>query len=282
MIKRYFTLLCAVALATGAAHAQKISVSKGLKLELVTNMKMTMSMEMMGQNIDNNTETSNTTRIELKEVNPDGYLFSNTVTKMIMHTSVMGQEMNFDSDKKEDLDGPMGAGIKNVLNVPQDVVVDKQGKVVEKKGDTGDGGSMNDMMNMSSGMMKGQPYTVLATLPGHSVKVGDSWTDSTGSPATLKAVTTYKVKSISGDEIAVDFTSQVAKKGTITQKAGDQEMQIDLDMTGTVTGTSSYETATGILKKNDSTSDIKGTMGIMGQSAPMTMKITATSAAKKL
>lgn len=281
MIKRYFTLLCAAALATGAAHAQKISVSKGLKLELVSNMKMTMSMEMAGQNIDNNTETTNTTQIELKEVNPDSYLFSNTVTKMLLHTTVMGQEMSFDSDKKEDLDGPMGAGMKNVLNVPQEVVVDKQGKVVEKKGDTGAGG-MNDMMNIGNGMMKGQPYPVLATLPSHPVKVGDNWTDSTGTPATFKAVTTYTVKSISKDEVVVDFTSQVAKKGTITQKAGDQEMQIDLDMTGTVKGTSSYETATGILKKNDSASDIKGTMGIMGQSAPMTMTITATSTAKKL
>jgi len=121
MIKRYFTL-CIVVLATGAAHAQKIAVSKGLKLELVSNMKMTMSMEMMGQNIENNTETSNTTQIELKEVNPSSYLFSNTITKMLMHTSAMGQEMNFDSDKKEDLDGPMGAGMKNVLNIPQEIV----------------------------------------------------------------------------------------------------------------------------------------------------------------
>ena len=277
MLKRYFTLLCTAALATGAAHAQKIAVAKGLKLEMVSNMKMTMSMEMMGQNIDNNTETTNTTQIELKEVNPGSYLFSNTVTKMLLHTSAMGQEVNFDSDKKEDMDGQMGASMKNVLNVPQDIVVDKQGKVMEKKGDTTAGG-MNEMMNMSGSMLKGQPYPVLVTLPGHSVKTGDKWTDSTGSPATFKSITTYTVKGISGGEIVLDFTSQVAKKGTIEQ----QGMQIDLDMAGTTTGTASYESATGVLKKNDSVSDIKGTMGLMGQSAPMTMKITATSVAKKL
>lgn len=277
MIKRYFTLLCIAALATGAAQAQKIAVSKGLKVEMVSNMKMTMSLEMMGQNIDNNTETSNTTQVELKEVNPSTYLFLNTVTKMLLHTSAMGQEVNFDSDKKEDLDGPMGASMKNVLNVPQEVVVDKQGKVVERKGDTTSGG-INDMMNMSGSLLKGQPYPVLATLPGHPVKTGDTWTDSTGSPATFKAVTAYTIKSISKDEVVVDFTSQVAKKGTTEQ----QGMQIDLDMSGTVKGSSSYEAATGILKKNDSVSAIKGTMGIMGQSAPMSMTITATTTAKKL
>jgi len=281
MLKRYFTLLCTAALATGAAHAQKIAVAKGLKVEMVSNMKMTMSMEMMGQNIDNNTESTNTTQIELKEVTPSSYLFSNTVTKILVHTSAMGTEMNFDSDKKEDMDGPMGASMKPVVNVPQDVLVDKQGKIVEKKGDTGSGG-MNDVMNMSGNMLEGQPYPMLVTLPGHSIKTGDVWTDSTGSPATLKSITTYTVKDISRDEVVLDFTSRVAKKGTITQKAGDQEFQIDLDIAGTVTGTSSYEAATGLLKKNDSTSDIKGTMGMMGQSAPMAMKITASSVAKKL
>jgi len=277
MIKRYFTLLCVAVLATGAAHAQKIAVSKGLKLEMVSNMKMTMTMEMMGQNIDNNTETSNITQIELKEVNPASYLFANTVTKMVMHTTMAGQEMNFDSDKKEDLDGPMGAGMKNVLNTPQEIVVDKQGRIMEKKGDSASGGGFSDMMNMG-GLLKGQPYPALATLPGHSIKTGDSWTDSTGNMATFKAVTTYTVKGITKDEVLLDFISQVAKKGTMEQ----QGMQIDLDMAGTVKGSSSYEAATGILKKNDSTSDIKGTMGIMGQSAPMSMAITVTTTAKKL
>jgi len=108
--------------------------------------------------------------------------------------------------------------------------------------------------------------------------VGDSWTDSTGNPASFKAVTTYTVKGISKDEVLLDFTSQVAKKGTMEQ----QGMQIDLNIAGTVKGSSSYEAATGVLKKNDATSDIKGTMGIMGQSAPMTMAITVTTTAKKL
>src|SRR5882757_433725 len=169
MIKRYLFLLGAVALATGAVNAQKISLTKGQKLETVSNIKMVMSIEMMGQSIDNNTETSNTALIELKEINPSDYLFSNTVTKMLLHTSAMGQEVSFDSDKKEDMDGQMGESMKNVINKPQDIVVDKQGKILEKKGDSTSGG-MNDMMNMGSSLMKGQPFPALVTLPNHPVK----------------------------------------------------------------------------------------------------------------
>ncbi|HSC36252.1 MAG TPA: DUF6263 family protein [Chitinophagaceae bacterium] len=277
MIKRYLFLLGAAALSTGAVNAQKISLTKGQKLETVSNIKMVMSIEMMGQSIDNNTETSNTALIELKEINPSDYLFSNTVTKMLLHTSAMGQEVSFDSDKKEDMDGQMGESMKNVINKPQDIVVDKQGKILEKKGDTASGG-MNDMMNMGNNLMKGQPFPALVTLPNHPVKTGDTWTDSTGTPATFKAVTTYTVKDINKDEVVLDFTSIVAKKGTIEQ----QQMQIDMDMTGTVKGTSSYEAATGLVKKSESTSNIKGTMGIMGQSAPMTMTVTASTVARKL
>jgi len=189
----------------------------------------------------------------------------------------MGQEVSFDSDKKEDMDGQMGETMKNVINKPQDIVVDKQGKILEKKGDSTSGG-INDMMNMSNSLVKGQPFPALVTLPNHPVKTGDTWTDSTGTPATFKAVTTYTVKDINKDEVILDFTSIVAKKGTIEQ----QQMQIDMDMTGTVKGTSSYEAATGLVKKSESTSNIKGTMGIMGQSAPMTMTVTASTVARKL
>ncbi|MBS1564579.1 MAG: hypothetical protein JST39_09325, partial [Bacteroidetes bacterium] len=152
MIKRYLPLLCVAVLATGAAQAQKIAVSKGLKLEMVTTMKMTMNMEMMGQNIENSTESTNTTKVEAKDANPNGYVFTNTVTKLQVHTSAMGQEVNFDSDKKEDLDGPMGESMKSMLNVPQDVVVDKQGRVVEKKGDSAASGGMSEMMNMTNNL----------------------------------------------------------------------------------------------------------------------------------
>jgi hypothetical protein len=279
MIKRYFTLLCAAALATGAAHAQKIAVSKGLKLEMVSNMKMTMSIEMGGQNIDNNTEGINTTQVELKDVTPAGYLFTNTITKMVMHVNAMGQDVSFDSDKKEDLDGPMGASMKELINKPVDVQVDKQGRVIDNGNDSAaGGGGMNDLMNMGSSVTKGQPFPALVALPGHPVKMGDSWTDSTGDVSTIKMVCTYTVKNVSKEEVVLDFVCKLAKKGTVEQ----QGMKLDLDLTGITKGTASYEGATGVLKKNDSSSDIKGTMGIMGQSAPLSMTLTASTTAKKL
>ena len=38
--------------------------------------------------------------------------------------------MNFDSDKKEDMDGEMGNTFKNYINQPKPVVMDKSGNVI--------------------------------------------------------------------------------------------------------------------------------------------------------
>jgi hypothetical protein len=59
-------------------------------------------------------------------------------------------------------------------------------------------------------------------------------------------------------------------------------MEIQMDMTGTVKGDAAYEATTGILKKNTSSTDIKGTMAVMGQNAPIAATITVTTVAKKI
>lgn len=281
MIKRTFLLLGVGIITTVAVSAQKIAVVKGQKLEMGDSKKIIMSLEMAGQSMEFNTETTTTAQVELKDLIPAGYLFGNTTTHIVSHATSMGNETNFDSDKKEDMDGQMGQSFKGIIGKQQEIKVDKQGKIIEMSSDSSTdaaGAGMSQMMNMAGGMAKGQPYPVLLQLPDHSIKTGDSWTDSTGSPATIKLVTTYTLKDINKDQVTVGFTGLMAKKGTIEQ----QGMQIDMDMTGTIKGEATYETATGLLVKSTATSDVKGTVGVMGQSAPMTMSMTEVTTTKKL
>jgi major membrane immunogen (membrane-anchored lipoprotein) len=212
-------------------------------------------------------------------VNGDGFLFGNTIKRMIIKASYMGQDMNFNSDKKEDMEGQMGQMLKDKIGKTEDVSVDKRGKVIEMKGDTAKAaGSMGDMMNMASQLAKGQAYPLLAQLPTAKIKAGDSWTDSTGSPETIKTVTTYTLKEIKGDSMLVSYTGTIAKSGTIQQNG----MEIQIEMGGTVKGNAAYETASGLLKSNNAVSDIKGSFQVMGQSVPMTVSITANTIARKL
>lgn len=275
MTKRILFSLGILLIAQYAAHAQKIAISKGQKIETVLTTAMTM--DVMGQSIEN--QTTVTSSAEVKDVNSNGSLFTNTIKRMLVKGSAMGQEINFDSDKKEDMSGQMGQVLSGKIGTPQDVLVNNNGKVIELK-DTAKKapGGMNDMMSMSGDLVKGQAYPLLIQLPAKSVKPGDTWTDSIGSAATVKTVTTYTLKGITPEGVQVSFTGTVAKSGTIEQNG----MEIQMDIAGTVKGDATYETNTGLLVKNSSVTDITGTMTVMGQNAPIAMNMKATTVAKKL
>lgn len=262
-----------IAAAMGS-QAQKIAVTKGQKLETVTTTKM--KMEVMGQNMDN--ESSATTNVEVKDVNADGFLFTNVIKRMTTKLSGMGQDISFDSDKKEDMDGQIGQVLKEQINVPQEIQVDKKGKVISTTAGEKKAGGMTDMMSISGDVTKGQPYPVLIQLPANSIKPGDTWIDSSGTMATIKTVTTYTLKSINADGALVSFTGTLARNGTIEQNG----MEMQMDMTGTTKGEATYETNSGFIKTNTSTSDIKATLVIMGQNAPLTATVTASTVARKL
>jgi len=275
-MKTFLLSVTMVAILVTSANAQKIAVTKGQKLETLTTTKTTM--EVMGQNIDN--ETSLTNSVEVKDVTADGYLFSNTIKRMVIKGSAMGQEMNFDSDKKEDMDGQMGQALKGHIGTAQEIQVDKQGKVASiKEGEDKQAGpDMASMMNMTGDLGKGQPYPMLIQLPVKSIKPGDSWTDSSGTAATMKTVIVYTLKSLTSDGALVSFNGTMAKNGNIEQNG----MEIQMDITATTKGESTYDSNSGLLKTTTSTSDIKGTLGVMGQNAPIAGTVTATVVAKKI
>ncbi len=222
---------------------------------------------MAGQSMDFNTETAATSQVLLKDVTPAGYLFTNTTTHIVTHATGMGQDNSFDSDKKEDMDGQMGQAMKGSIGKEQSIQVDKQGKIIDMSSDSSAdaaGAGLGQIMNLTGSMIKGQPYPMLVQLPGRTIKTGETWVDSTGTPATIKMITTYTLKQINKDSLVVSYTATMVKKGTIEQGG----MQIDMDMAGTIKGESSYEASTGLLLRSTSTSDVKGTVGVMGQKRP--------------
>jgi len=275
MTKRFFLSFALTAAVVITADAQKIAVTKGQKLETVATTKMTM--EMMGQNINN--ESGATTDIEVKDVNADGFLFTSIIKRMTTKVSGMGQDISFDSDKKEDMDGQIGQALKDQINVQQEIQVDQKGKVISTTGSNDKKtGGMTDMMSITGDVTKGQPYPVLIQLPAKSIKPGDTWVDSSGTAATIKTITTYTLMQINADGALVSFSGTLVKNGTIEQNG----MEIQMDMSGTTKGEATYEPSTGLLKTSSTTSDIKGTLGIMGQNAPLSATITANVVAKKM
>lgn len=265
------------ALSLTAVTAQKIAVAKGQKLETVIATKMNMSMEMMGQTMDNTMESTNTVEAEVKDNSASAITLTNTLKKVLVSASMMGQDISFDSDKKEDMDGQMGQALKGKVGVPTEIKLDAGGKITEAPAVQGEKNPINDVAGVGFNMVKGQQFPLLIPGNGKALKVGDTWTDSTVT-AEAKNVSNYTVKEIKDGAIVLSITGTFTQNGKMEQ----QGMEMQMNMSGNIKGEASYEATTGWLRNDAKNIDIKATIDVMGQSVPLTMTVVTTSTAKKI
>jgi hypothetical protein len=87
---------------------RKVVLSQGQQIERVADVKMNFSMDMMGQSIDMNMSNGTTSLVEVKTASAKENALTSTVKRMLMTMNGMGQEMTYDSDKKEDADSEIG------------------------------------------------------------------------------------------------------------------------------------------------------------------------------
>ncbi len=100
-------------------------------------------------------------------------------------------------------------------------------------------------------------------------KAGDKWTDSL-SEAGMKGLKSYELKSVDKDEAIVIMNT--TSKGSISKEV--QGMQMEVNMNTTSESKIKTNTLTGLVKKNSTSATMEGTLDMMGQSMPITMKMT--------
>lgn len=283
-----FTFLISAALAiSSVAVAQSkgsINPSKGQKYFVENKINTVSSSEMMGQTMESKADVTSTYNIEVKDIKDNNFNLVNTFTGLKMNANAMGQDMNFDSDKKEDMDGEIGRNFKDFLNQPKDVVLDKSGNVIlSKKTDTAKDNRSASPTAMIMKQMGGDPEEqgygakmAFEAIPVNA-KVGSSWTDSSSNGGITK-VTNYTVKEINGKE------AKLVIAGTIVSdvKTEIQDMEIQTKTTGKFTGEEIVDMKTGVVKQNTSTIDASGIISAMGQDIPTTSKMTSVTTVKSL
>ena len=128
--------------------SKKVGLTKGQQLEQQSRLQVNMTQEAMGQTIHFKMEGDVTNVVEVKDAVANGFDVSNTIKKVLMNMNAMGQDMKFDSDKKEDLDGQLGQALKGKINVPREFTVNKEGIVTNVR-------TKVDSMDEAGGMMGG-------------------------------------------------------------------------------------------------------------------------------
>ena len=277
----FLSVVCLTVLQAGAQKTTgKLSLEKSQKLQLENILKTVTSMEMMGQSMEMTADVNMLHDIEVKGKNDTSFFVNSTLTKMKSNASVMGQTMSFDSEKKEDLESESGKAMKGLLNVTQEMELDKNAKVLNIKKDTATqaaaGGMMDMMKNMLGGMsdMGNGASDAFQVLPAGK-KAGDTWSDSLINDG-IKIYRNFTLMEINGNDATVSFSgNQLTNK-----KVEQQGMEVNVSMDAKLSGESVVDISTGIVKQKTLNMDGTGTAEMMGQNIPMTTKVTSTTTVK--
>ncbi|MEO7446095.1 MAG: DUF6263 family protein [Ferruginibacter sp.] len=257
---------------------KKADATSTLKLELGQAIKVTtesdMDMEMsMGMNMKNKTTAYNTFKVTA--VTDDTYTLTSTLDRMVMSADAMGQDMKYDSDKKEDRESETGKAIGTKIGTPFTATIDrKTGSVKVDKKDIEEKDTENNPM--ASMMSAGQNETeniksFFFVLPA-GMKTGSTWQDSTMVDK-MKTNTIYTLKSIDGNQATVGYTTLLS--GTNQMEA--QGMSFDVNMKSTTIGDIIYDVKTSLVKSRSAKADVSGTIDMGGQSMDITATATSTT-----
>ena len=108
-------------------------------------------------------------------------------------------------------------------------------------------------------------------------KAGDTWSDSVIIEG-IKTYRNYTIKQITGNIATVLLSgSQVTKK-----KMEQQGMEITVNMEAKLSGEGMVDINTGLLQQRTMVMEGIGSAEVMGQSIPVTTKVTTTTTVKKI
>lgn len=282
-MKRFILPLLLLTTATALAQKtnNKLTFQKGQVLEVTTNMNMN-TQSMMGEMPASIVMVDH---FAVGDMTSSSIGLTKTPKKVKIEMTLMGQEYNLDSDKPQDLDGPMGKPVKEIMKRSQGFTIDPQGTITAVSGDEKkkDGAADGEMMSMMlPGMPAGAQVTVglpslFKILPDEAIMVGKTWTESLGEAGNTSK-TVYTVKEITATEIILDFTGDATTKGTQSAMGMSMDVSSSTKMSGTVL----IDKASGLLKQKTITANASTNMMMNGQDISSTSKITTVINVKPL
>lgn len=286
---KQFFLVAAVAIST-TGFAQKVSnkltFQKGQKLEMVSKVNSVISMEMMGQTMDTKVDATVTRLFDVNDVTNGSASVEHKMKRMQMNMEApMAGAQSFDSDNEKDMKGDAGKAMEKALKNKYSMTIDPSGKITSVKADDdnpnkaakAEGGDM--MAGAMSGMIEGMELPKVGDLsefkilPDAGATKGASWTDTTGGN---KAV--YTVTDITDADILIDYSEE----GTTERKQEANGMELTISSKDKTTGKITLDKKSGLLKEKTGTTTSEGTMDMMGQTIPMTTKVTKVITVKGL
>jgi len=285
-------ILTYVLSSTAQQYDLKLNLKKGqhYKQSMVTDMKLNQSVG--GQEMTINTKMQFEFTQSVKSINAKGeFELENEYSRIIVTMDVMGQNISYDSDKKDE----PGTEVSKMLSGPFSKIIGKKflvvltpkGKVVEIKGfkqiieTLSKGSSDPNSKKMIEEMLDEHKLSSsfessYHMFPENSVKVGESWsqrnTIETMFPVDI--ATTYTLKEVNNGVAKIIMT------GDFTIKKDDYEskgLTMKINFSGKYNGFYDVDINSGISNRVELNMPMTGTMELMGMEVPCTVNSTITT-----
>ncbi|MBD0332221.1 MAG: hypothetical protein ICV66_06160 [Chitinophagaceae bacterium] len=286
-MRRLFFLIAIAINISGFAQkvSNRLNFPKGQKLEMTTQVNSVITQEMMGQPMEIKVNATITRNFDIEDVNANGATIEHKIKRIQFNFDGMGQSHSFDSEKESDMKGEMGKEIEKNLKKKYTMTVDQIGKVTSvkldddnpnKSGEKDNADMMDAMMSQFAAGLK--PPSIgdvidLKILPDREVGKGDTWTDTANNGKKI-----FTVADITSTDVVLNFTEDIK----VDRKQEAQGMEITISSNDKSTGKVVLDRKTGLLKESTSTTASEGTTSVMGQSMPLSTKLTKTVTVKGL
>jgi hypothetical protein len=246
----------------------KLNLTKGTKYDMKISMVSNAEMNMMGQAVSTTSDMNMGMDYEVVDVLPSGNFLVRSTFKTIKLTGeTMGMKYDYDSEtgKATGMQAEqMQQSMKKKIGEYTEMEMAKNGTIVSTKMSPG----LSDGKSNKKGGFENFNYTIF---PEKKIKVGDTWEsdieqEMEGMVLVLKSK--YKLVSVK------DGLAEISMDGTIDIKPGGKGK-----ISGTQTGTSKIEIATGMNKEMIMDQNIDMELDDMGMKMPMKLKnkITITA-----
>lgn len=264
---------------TAQKPSGKLTLAKGQQLQVESTVKTVVSMDMMGQPMEMTADADMVRSIDVKEKKETGFLISSTLTKIKSSVNAIGMSEKFDSETNEGAETNTGKMMKDALNVPKEVELDNEAKLLTAKPGNDASNNNGGMMDMMQGIISGADGAGTADafliIPAGK-KPGGNWSDSVVMEG-IKIYHSYTLKEVNGDKATVTVDGN-----QITNKTADQMgMEVTVTADSKISGEIVVDITTGVIEQKTLSMDGKGTAEMMGQTIPMTTKLTSSAIVKK-
>ena len=250
------------------AQAQKVSgkivFQPGQVLTVNMQSTSTNLVNAMGQEIEMKSEVVADHQFKVTNTNDESHTLSHEINRIQLTSEGMGNTMKFDSQSEKDLNGQIGAPIKEMLTKKYNLVIDASGNtlVAMSEGATDAKPSaeagmlaqfLGGMSELTQAPKQGEA-SFFKVLPATEVGVGDAWTNTVDRNGT-KLEEAYSIAEINNDFIILNYLSN-SNSTTVQENMG---MEVTVTMKNKSEGKIKVDRKSGILKEKTITTTATGT-----------------------